>query len=259
VYPKQQLFFSESITSSYLNGIRFLDETTAFTADVTNHRVLKLTVDPVTFSVTHSEVFCSDPAMLQPNDLVISASGTVFTSGMQWLSDTDDRNGDIWSCTPEGKVQRLAVMGRTNGIELSPDETKLYVSESFNRGGTPYAQRIWRYDVDTKQGTISNKKLFVDFEKLDGSVTADIDGMKTDVNGNLYVTRHGAKRVTILSPTGAFVNNIRLNFPNPTNLEFGGDAGKELFIVGGGDGCVGCADHIKLSTPGRAWTMLQNN
>lgn len=149
-------------------------------------------------------------------------------------------------------------MGRTNGIDLSPDESQLYVSESYNTGGTPVAQKIWVYDADVESGTISGKRLFADFSILDSSQSIDIDGMKTDMNGNLWVTRHGGRQVVVLSPDGLIIGRVRLTFPNPTNLEFGGSSGTTLFVVGKCDGInSGCVDRLQVITPGRSWTNLQ--
>jgi len=196
--------------------------------------------------------------MIEPNDLTFSTSGTLFLSGQNWVPEAGATDGDVWSCTPNGTATRLDVMGRTNGIELSPDETKLYVSESYNRAGTPYAQKIWVYDVNAMAGTISNKTLFVDFEQLDGSVIHDVDGMKTDMNGNLYVTRHGGGQVVIFSSDAEVIGRIYLNFPNPTNIELGGPEGTTAYIVGAcafGTG-LGCVDVIELVTPGRSWSII---
>ncbi len=256
VTPTQKLFYRDANESSLLNGIRFLNGNTAFVADAVNHRVLKLTLGER--DQIRSETYCSDAEMLQPNDITLSTRGTIFTSGMKWLADTNNTHGDIWSCRQDGTVRRLEIMGRTNGIDLSPDEKILYVSESFNRGGTPYIQRIWKYSVDTAEGTIANKLLFADFESLDGSVTSDIDGMKTDTNGNVFVARYGGQHISILSSTGRIIGKIHVSFPNPTNLEFGGADGTTLHIVGQcsqqGRGCI---DRIELVSPGRSWTMLQ--
>ncbi len=261
VSPQQHLFYSDVNESSFFNGIRFLNSTTALVVDVVNHRVLKLTVSDGNF-VTNSSNYCSDTNMLQPNDLTVSKSGTVFTSGMNWLPDTDDTDGDIWSCLPDGTAKRLEVLGRTNGIELSPDEKYLYVSESYNQGGIPVAQKIWRYNTNIDEGSIASKTLFADFNYIDKTTAIDIDGMKTDMNGNLFVARHGDSNVAILSAQGALIGKIQLNFPRPTNLEFGGPNGKTLYIVGrcaqddAGEG-KGCVDRIDLNTPGRSWTILQ--
>lgn len=257
MFPQQRLLYRDVNTASFFNGIRFLNSETALVADVTNHRVLKLTVD-ATGNVTSNSNYCSDMTMIQPNDLTVSRSGTVFTSGMNWIANTGNTDGDIWSCLPDGTAKRLEVLGRTNGIELSPDEQRLYVSESHNRDGLPIAQKIWRYDVNVNEGTISNKKLFADFALIDQTTEFDIDGMKTDIDGNLYVTRHTASHVAIFSVDGDLLGKIALNFPQPTNLEFGGPNGRHLYIVGQ---CAqlgkGCVDHIEVNIPGRSWSMLQ--
>jgi len=269
VHPKQHLFYQDSVaTTSHFNGIRFLNDETAFVVDVVNHRVVQLTVsreshdDGDTYSVSESKVLCQNNEMLQPNDLTLSKEGTVFLSGMRWLSDTNASHGDIWTCLPNGQAIKLEVMGRTNGIDLSPDEKLLYVSESYNRGGTPYVQKIWVYDVNVKEGKISGKRLFKDFE-FDSTQHIDIDGMKTDVDGNLFVTRHSGGQVVVFDPEGNLVARISLNFENPTNLEFGGDDGRTLFVVGecglgGGATGKGCVDTIQLVKPGRSWSILQS-
>ncbi|KAJ6647302.1 Gluconolactonase [Pseudolycoriella hygida] len=257
VYPQQRLFYADVNQLSFFNGIRFLNSTTALVADVANHRVLQLSLGAGN-TVTGNKNYCSDMRMLQPNDLTLSKTGTVFTSGMNWIDDTDDKDGDIWSCLPDGTAKQLELLGRTNGIELSPDEQHLYVSESYNSGGVPVAQKIWRYNTNIAQGTISSKTLFVDFALLDSTAANDIDGMKTDVHGNLYVTRHGGSHVAIFASNGTLIGKIALTFPRPTNLELGGPKGTTLYIVGQ---CAregkGCVDQIEVSTPGRSWTILQ--
>lgn len=106
-FPDQRLFYADAQTTSLLNGIRFLNETVAYAVDAVNHRVLQLEVEENAEgspTVVGSSVFCADPTMLQPNDLTLSRVGTVFTSGMRWLADTNDTHGDIWSCTKNGEV-----------------------------------------------------------------------------------------------------------------------------------------------------------
>jgi len=150
------------------------------------------------------------------------------------------------------------VLGRTNGIELSPDDSLLYVSESYNRLGVPFYQKIWVYDAHVANGTITGKRLFADFEQIDGSIEVDIDGMKTDIDGNLWVTRHGGRQVVVFNADGEVIGKVALNFPNPTNIEFGGVNGTTAYVVGkceNTDG--GCVDVIQVVTPGRSWTNLQ--
>jgi len=259
-FPTQEILYSDPSTNSYVNGIRFLSNTTAYVADVVNHRVIQLTLAKVnsSWTVTGNSTFCANQSMLQPNDLTVSSNGVVFTSGMNWVSDTDDQDGDIWSCS-DGVASRLEVMGRTNGIDLSPDESALYVSESYNVAGIPTEQKIWKYLVNGTQ--IANKTIFADFEVLNETVSHDIDGIKTDTQGNLFVTRYGGSRVVVLNPDGKIIGRIAVSFNNPTNLEFGGPNGTTLFIVGqcfdqGTPTGRGCVDSIEMRHAGRSWTML---
>jgi len=260
--PDQHLLFADPQANTYYNGIRFFNDREAYATDMANHRVVRLTLETVgnTTTVTGSSTFCQNSNMLQPNDLAISRSGIVFLSGMNWSDNTDETDGDIWSCTQQGTALLLDRLGRTNGIELSVDESHLYVSESYNRGGTPYIQRIWVYDVNNQ--FVSNKQLFADFANIDNSVSVDIDGMRTDMLDNLYVTRNGGRSVTIFNRSGTVIGTIGLNFARPTNLEFGGPYGTTLFIVGSCEqdwpGILGCADQIQMTAPGRAWSNLQN-
>ena len=71
-------------------------------------------------------------------------------------------------------------MGTTNGIEVSPDETKLYVNESVQKN-------IWVYDLDS-DGNISNKKLFYSFEDY------GLDGMRCD-NQEIYMSQDMVKEL----------------------------------------------------------------
>jgi hypothetical protein len=137
----------------------------------------------------------------------------------------------------------------------------LYVSEAFNSRGRPVSNKIWRYTLKP-DGTLGAKTLFYDLAK-DGSANVDIDGMRTDVKGNLYVTRNEGQAVVKFSPSGKILKKLMLNFSAPTNLEFGGPQAKTLYVVGRcgvgvpwGSGS-GCVQQFAVEASGRALTMLQ--
>ncbi|KAI0225397.1 hypothetical protein L0F63_001754 [Massospora cicadina] len=265
VYPHQKLIFKDEYPNSFLNAIRFINSTTAFAADAVNHRILKLKLNPISNLVIESEVFCSHPDMIQPNDMVISSTGFIFTSGMRFVRDNNSTDGDIWRCSPNGEAKKLAALGRTNGIELSPKEDFILVSESYNKDNKPFIQRVWKYKVDIKTGEIFNPRLWIDFGKFDNSVQNDIDGMRSDMDGNLFITRHGNGEVKVFNSEAKNIATISLNFPRPTNLEFGGPEGKTLYVVGQceefsipGTG-KGCVDYIELLTEGAGYSRIARN
>ncbi|KAJ9057463.1 hypothetical protein DSO57_1022411 [Entomophthora muscae] len=262
IYPEQKLIFKDDRLKSFLNAIRFINSTTAFAADAANHHILKLKIDPVTNLVVESSIFCSDPTMIQPNDLVLSSTGYIFTSGMRSIDNNTSTDGDIWVCSPSGQAKRLALLGRTNGIELSPKEDYLYVSESYNLFRKPIVQKVWRYKVNVHTGEISSPALWIDFGKFDNSSRNDVDGMRADVYGNLFITRHGKGEVKVFNPNAENIATISLSFPRPTNLEFGGLKGSTLFIAGQ---CpefpieeigMGCMDSIDLESQGAGYSRI---
>ena len=173
-------FFVELPTDSIGNGIRFNSEGFMFIADYTNHNVLKVDMDTRDISVHAHE-----PTMNQPNDIAISANDILYASDPNWAEST----GQIWRVDTDGEVTLLeAEMGTTNGIEVSPNEKVLYVNESAQCN-------VWAYDL-SPEGEVSNKRLLIQFPDF------NMDGMRCDIEGNLYITRHGKGTVAKLSPAG---------------------------------------------------------
>lgn len=225
-------FFVTLPKGSTGNGIRFGDANTFYVADFTGHNVLK--VNLITKETT---VFANEPKMNQPNDLAITASGHIFCSDPNWKDGT----GQIWHVSPEGKVKIAAEnMGTTNGIDVSPDEKKLYVNESVQRN-------VWVFDL-SEDGTLSNKKLLYHFE--DGGM----DGMRCDVDGNLYIARHGLGEVAVLSPEGKVIQTITTIGKKVSNICFGGRNGKTCYITLQDRGCL---ESFQAKSVGREWAMMQ--
>ena len=130
-------------------------------------------------------------------------------------------------------------MGTTNGVEVSPDEKTLYVNESVQRN-------IWAFDLDS-QGNISNKRLFHQFDDF------GMDGMRCDVDGNLYVTRYGKGTVAKLSPEGKLLLEVKLKGKKPSNIAFGGLDGKTAYITLQDRGYI---ETFRVEKAGRSFSKL---
>lgn len=259
-------------TPPLVAGGRFLPDGGLLLTDAANGRLLRV-------NGTAVAVACADVEMLQPNDVAVSpprradgdragwAAPTAYLSGQRYTADTTaGASGELWTCR-DGKATRyppalLAAAGihRTNGIEVSPDGSALYLTAATNVGGTVTANRIFRFAVDGATGAL--RRALPDlFHEWTGSAAAvDADGMRVDVRGDLYVTRNGAGAVEVLSPAGALTRVIR--FPTlrgPSNVAFGGPRGGTLVAIGrcAANGTVGCAAIYETSTVGRAWQELQ--
>ena len=214
---------------STANGIRFSSNEEMFLADYTGHNVLK------SDAKGNVSVFAHNSSMNQPNDLAIMNNNTLFASDPNWAKGT----GQLWRISSNGNTTCLEQnMGTTNGVEVSPDQKKLYVNESKQLN-------LWVYDL-SEDGNISNKKLLYKFK--DGG----LDGMRCDALGNIYVTRWGSGIVVVISPQGKLLRTIKLNGMKPTNIAFGGPDGRTAYVTLADKGNI---ETFRVDAPGRSWVM----
>ena len=202
------LFIEHLPEGSTANGIRFGQDQSMYLADYTGHNVLKVNLQTKVVSV-----YAHDSLLNQPNDLAICCNERMFASDPNWKEST----GQLWK-VENGQFHLLSKdMGTTNGVEVSPDEKTLYVNESVQR-------KVWAFDLDT-QGNISNKRIFHQFDDF------GMDGMRCDVEGNLYITRYGKGTVAKLSPEGKLLLEVQMKGKKPSNIAFGGKDGKTAYVT----------------------------
>jgi gluconolactonase len=209
------------------NGIRFDSRGNMLIADYTNHNILK--VDMNTKMLT---IFAHEPRMNQPNDIAIDSKDRLYASDPDFKAGT----GRIWRIDTDGKVTFLDSLGTTNGIEVSPDERTLYVNAS---------RKVWAYDLSPK-GNISNKRVLVEFSDF------GMDGMRCDIKGNLYIARFGKGMVAVVSPKGKIIREIPLSGKRPTNVAFGGNDGRTMYVTLQDQGNL---EYFHVDIPGREWEM----
>lgn len=212
------------------NGIRFNSYGDMLIADYTGHNILKVDMESKKISI-----YAHNDAMNQPNDIAIADNDIVYASDPDWKN----AQGQIWRIDSDGTSTLLeSDMGTTNGIEVSPDNNTLYVNESVQRN-------VWAYDLSS-EGAISNKRLLLKFEDF------GMDGMRTDNQGNLYITRHGKGTVVKVSPTGKILEEITLTGKTPSNIAFGGVNGTTAYITLQDNGNI---EAFQVEHPGRAFEL----
>ncbi|MBI1831174.1 MAG: SMP-30/gluconolactonase/LRE family protein [Planctomycetes bacterium] len=172
-----------------------------------------------------------------PNDLVYHSNGDLyFTDPPYGLpKGADDKSREMDYCgvflrKKDGKIILLTKeMTRPNGIELSPDEKTLYVANS-----DPDIP-IWKSFPVKDDGAIGEGKVFSDSTKWVKEKRPGLpDGMKVDVEGNLWATGPGG--VWVFSPNGDVLGNIDTG-TNTANVCFGGADGSILYIAANHDIC----------------------
>jgi sugar lactone lactonase YvrE len=218
------------------NAIRFDREGRMFVADYKKHNIFLVSPDGKEVETWfHSDDFN------QPNDLTIAADGTIYASDPHWKK----REGQVWRIAKSAggnvvgeKMTANRKMSTTNGIDLSPDGKTLYVGESDTR-------EIWAYRIDgTRLLSPRLVKRFADF---------DIDGLRTDTSGNLYVARILKGTIAVLTSAGRLLREIELKAEEPTNLAFGGLDGKTVFVTQRQGGFV---ESFRADRPGREFCLL---
>lgn len=208
------------------NGIRIGADGQLYVADYTGHNILK--ISPRTRDIS---VFVHEPRMFQPNDLALAPNGNLYASDPDWAH----AQGQLWLIRPDGAIVRLETgMGTTNGIEVSPDGKTLYVGESVQR-------QVWAYGI-RPDGTLTGKRLFHTFEGY------GMDGIRSDVKGNLYICRYEKGTVAVLDPEGRLIREIRLKGKKPSNLTFGGPGNRRCYVTLQDRGCF---EVFEVPFPGR--------
>jgi gluconolactonase len=162
-----------------------------------------------------------------PNDLVYRSDGSLyFTDPPFGLPKAFDDPGKELAFSGvyllrEGRLTLLTrELSGPNGIAFSPDERYLYVDN------WDLARKVlMRYEVNA-DGTLRNGVVFHDFTG-DAEPVA-LDGIKVDIEGNVYVSAPGG--VWILSPSGKALGRI-VPPEHDANFAFGDGDGKSLYLT----------------------------
>jgi signal peptidase len=242
---KKSELYAAFTEGSVGNGIRFDKDRRMYVADYKNHNVLVFehgrTKADVYFPTRDAKK--DAPKFNQPNDLAIDNGGTLYASDP--VRTATIKTGQIWRITrgADGKghgevMTATRTMGVTNGIDLSPDGKTLYVGESTTG-------QIWAYRIDG-----NNLVSLTGQEPMATLAGGEVDGMRTDASGRIYVTQNGAGRIAILTPFSKDAPKIIPTLKSaPSNLTFGGPDGKTVFVTQAGGG--GFIEKFRVDVPGR--------
>jgi gluconolactonase len=162
-----------------------------------------------------------------PNDLAFKSNGDIyFTDPAYGLPKTfDDPQRELPFCgvyrlSKDGKVTLLTKdLKAPNGVAFSPDEKRLYVTDS--------AQMLWMvYDVQP-DGTLAAGRVFFDAKPWTQIRKGAPDGLKIDKQGNIFSSGPGG--IYIFAPDGSHLGTIETGVPT-ANCAWGDD-GSVLYIT----------------------------
>lgn len=164
-----------------------------------------------------------------PNDIVVKSDGSIY-----W---TDSRGGliipgmvpedcqqyldyqGVFRLAPDGKQISLVIgdCQSPNGLAFTPDESVLYVNDTL-------LGHIRAFDVRA-DGSLGPGRLFY---KLMGKEEGVADGMKVDVEGNVYCTGPGG--IHVMDPKGNLLGRLKIH-GHCTNMGWGDGDWRSLYIT----------------------------
>jgi gluconolactonase len=188
-----------------------------------SRRVTRLEADGSTTVVANS---FQGRRLNRPNDVVVRSDGCIYFTD-PWTSPAAPEQWDltfagVYRVTPDlGRLSLLADdFVLPNGLAFSPDESVLYINDT--RRGHIRAFELLPSGMLAKH----TDRVFAD---LRGSEPGVPDGMKVDVEGNVYCG--GAGGIWIMDPHGKKLGRIVHGAPATTNIAFGGDDWKTLYFT----------------------------
>jgi gluconolactonase len=167
-----------------------------------------------------------------PNDVVVKSDNSVwFTDPLYGISNDYEGGRQLSQQPPavyrfdpgSGEIRSVAQdFDGPNGLAFSPDESRIYVSESGDASSDNPRQYIRVFDVGTDGATLSGGKVF---HKIDPGYC---DGLRVDEDGNVWSS--AADGVHCVSPEGELLGKILVP-RRVSNLTFGALHKNRLFIT----------------------------
>lgn len=166
-----------------------------------------------------------------PNDVVVKSDGTIWFTDPLYGIVTDyegakreaERPPSVYRLDPQSGALIVVAddFEGPNGLCFSPDERRLYVSETGKPFSAHPVQHLRVFDVSENGQTLSNGRVFYTVHP------GFTDGLRCDQDGNIWSS--AGDGVHCIDPSGTLLGKIMV--PSVvSNLTFGGRLRSRLFI-----------------------------
>lgn len=168
-----------------------------------------------------------DPAQFRFND------GKCDAAGRFWVGTLNAPRQPLSALYRFDRQRGLQQMADgitvSNGLGFSPDGRTMYWSDTTSH-------TVFAFDVETAQGTLSNRHVFARFPLREPGQPLDAyggrpDGAAVDAEGCYWVAMFEGRRVLRIAPTGEVLRDVRVPVQCPTMPCFGGPDLRTLYLT----------------------------
>lgn len=176
-------------------------------------------LDPASGQLTNLLALDSELLTNRLNDGKCDPAGR-FIAGTMDMKEIDP-TGKLYSF--DGNITKALIEGVTisNGLAWSPDHKTLYYIDTPTR-------EVRAFDYDLATGEIANPRVAI----RSGDSLGWLDGMTSDIDGNLWIAMWGGAQVTKWDPnTGQLLEQLPVPALHSSCPVFGGKNMNELYIT----------------------------
>jgi gluconolactonase len=176
------------------------------------------------------ELLGQDPAVQRNgfNDLTTDPRGRVYVGSVGEVAIDNDKKpdrvpGGLYVVDTDGSARQVAGgISLVNGMRVSPDGARLYVSDSLRPA-------VLAYDIDPETGELGDESVFVAFDE------GAPDGMAMSEDGLVWIALAFTGTVVAYAPDGTLAATVELPVPMVTSVLFGGPDRSTLFVTTGAE------------------------
>jgi gluconolactonase len=220
------------------NGLAFAGDGTLFVADAGRKAILRVGTGGgvETFTDQHES-----KAYGGPNDLCFMPNGDMLFTDPARLPLPDPCISPVFKAKPDGTVSVfVGDLAYPNGVDLSADGNSVYIAEMR-------AHRVVSFKLNA-DGTAGEEKLVKRFHE-----PSSPDGMAIDSEGRIFQALPGINSLALIGSSGELAELFYSPKWKPSNVAFGGDDLKTVFVTSESDGTIYSFRHtvagIDLVTP----------
>lgn len=168
-----------------------------------------------------TRTLCSIEGVAGWNDLCTDSAGRVYAGALRFAvfdRDASPEPGELWRIdAPDDATALYGDVMHANGVALSPDDRTVYHSDTRSKA-------VIVHDLPP-DGRAERRRT------IDTSEFGEPDGLAVDESGAILVAILGGFGVGRFTPDGRLDRRLEVPATVVTSLCFGGNDGRDLFVV----------------------------